>query len=105
MVNPRENTDLPPDRKKGILWQMKLRIDLLEHLTDQDILEEVLANNHRYKPEPLFSKTGVGSLSSASTKERAQEEARSTALIEKLKKRQRESGRKNNSKSSPSPKL
>jgi hypothetical protein len=84
---------------------MKLRTDLLEHLTDQDILEEVLANNHRYKPEPLFSKTGVGSLSSASTKERAQEEARSTALIERLKKRQRESGRKNNSKSSPLPKL
>ena len=84
---------------------MKLRTDLLEHLTDQDILEEALANNHRYKPEPLFSKTGVGSLSSATTEERAQEEARSTALIEKLKKRQRESGRKNNSKSSPSPKL
>jgi hypothetical protein len=84
---------------------MKLRTDLLEHLTDQDILEEVLANNHRYKPEPLFSKTGIGSLSSASTKERAQEEARSTALIERLKKRQRESGRKNNSKSSPLPKL
>jgi hypothetical protein len=39
---------------------MKLRLDLLEQLTDQDILEEVLANNHRYKPEPLFSKTGVG---------------------------------------------
>ena len=84
---------------------MKLRLDLLEHLTDQDILEEVLANNHRYKPEPLFSKTGVGSLSSASTKERAQEEARSTALIARLKKRQRESGRKNNGKSSPLPKL
>lgn len=61
------------------LWAMKLRLDLLEHLTDEDILEEVLANNHRYKPEPLFSKTGVGSLSSASTEERTQEEARSTA--------------------------
>lgn len=55
---------------------MKLRLDLLEHLTDKDILEEVLANNHRYKPEPNFSKTGVGTLSSASTKERAQEAAR-----------------------------
>src|SRR5271157_5819936 len=51
---------------------MKLRTDLLEHPTDQDILEGVLANNYRYKPEPLFSKTGVGSLSSASTEERAQ---------------------------------
>ncbi len=82
---------------------MKLRLDLLEHLTDKDILEEVLANNHRYKPEPLFSKTGVGSLSSATTEERVQEEARSTALIEKLKKRAGESGKKNDNKSSPSP--
>jgi hypothetical protein len=83
---------------------MRLRLDLLEHLTDQDILEEVLANNHRYKPEPLFSKTGVGSLSSASIEERAQEEARSTALIERLKKRQQESGRQNETPSSPSEK-
>ena len=83
---------------------MKLRLDLLEHLTDQDILEEVLANNHRYKPEPLFSKTGVGSLSSASTEERAQEEARSTALIERLKQRAQASGRQSKSKPSPSTK-
>ena len=82
---------------------MKLRLDLLEHLADEDILEEVLANNHRYKPEPLLSKTGVGSLSSATTEERAQEEARSTALIERLKKRASESGNKNSSKSSPWP--
>lgn len=73
---------------------MKLRLDLLEHLTDQDIMEEVLANNHRYKPEPLFSKTGVGSLSPASTEERAKEVERSTALIERLKKRAQESGKK-----------
>jgi hypothetical protein len=78
-----------------ILWMMKLRLDLLEQLTDEDILEEVLANNHRYKPEPNFSKTGVGTLSSASTEERAQEEARSTALIARLKKRAKESERKN----------
>ena len=81
---------------------MKLRLDLLEHLTDKDILEEVLANNHRYKPEPLFSKTGVGSLSSASTEERAQEEARSTALIARLKQRAQASGTKSKRKSSPS---
>jgi hypothetical protein len=74
---------------------MKLRVDLLEHLTAEDILAEVLANNHRYKPEPNFSKTGVGSLSSATIKERAQEEARSTALIAKLKKRAAASGKKN----------
>jgi hypothetical protein len=83
---------------------MKLRTDLLEHLTDQDIMEEVLANNHRYKPEPLLSKTGVGSLSSASIEERAQEEARSTALIERLMKRQQESGNKNAVSSYPSEK-
>jgi hypothetical protein len=73
---------------------MKLRLDLLEHLTDEDILEEVLANNHRYKPEPLFSKTGVGSLSSASTEERAQEEARSTARIQRAMRRLKENGDK-----------
>ena len=54
----------------------------------------MLANNHRYKPEPLFSRTGVGSLSSASTEERAQEEARSTALIERLKTGAAASGKK-----------
>jgi hypothetical protein len=80
---------------------MKLRLDLLEHLSDEDILEEVLANNHRYKPEPHFSKTGVGTLSSASTEERAQEEARSTALVKRLKARAQANGRKNNSKPSP----
>ena len=84
---------------------MKLRLDLLEHLTDQDILEEVLANNHRYKPEPLFSKTGVGSLSSASTEERAQEAARSTALIARLKQRAAVNGKKSSRKPSPSTKL
>jgi len=83
---------------------MKLRLDLLEQLTDQDILEEVLANNHRYKPEPLFSKTGVGSLSPASTEERAQEVARSTALIQKLKERQLKNGKPGEPPSSPSTK-
>ena len=71
---------------------MKLRLDLLEHLTEKDILEEVLANNRRYKPEPNFSKTGVGSLSSASTEERAQEEARSTARIQKAMQRLKQNG-------------
>ena len=80
---------------------MKLRLDLLEHLTDKDVLEEVLANNHRYKPEPNFSKTGIGSLSSATIEERAQEEARSTALIERLKKRLRQNGTSSKAKSSP----
>ena len=83
---------------------MTLRWDLLEHLTDEDILEEVLANNHRYKPEPNFSKTGVGSLTSASTEERAQEEARSTALIQRLTQRLEQSGKAGGPKSAPSTK-
>ena len=83
---------------------MKLRTDLLEQLTDQDILEEVLANNHRYKPEPLFSKTGVGSLSSASTAERAQEEARSTARIQRAMERLKQTGDAGTAKSPPSAK-
>jgi len=83
---------------------MKLRLDLLEHLTDEDILEEVLANNHRYKPEPNFSKTGVGSLSSASTEERAQEEARSTARIQRAMQRLKQSGGKGNAQRPRSPK-
>ena len=73
---------------------MKLRPDLLEHLTDEDILKEVLANNPRYKPEPHFSKTGVGSLSSASTEQRAKEEERSTALIARLTQRAQRTGKK-----------
>jgi len=60
---------------------MKLRTDLLEHLTGEDLRQAAMDSVHRYKPEPLFSKTGVGSLSSASTEERAQEEARSTARL------------------------
>ncbi len=83
---------------------MKLRLDLLEQLTDEDILEEVLANNHRYKPEPNFSKTGVGSLSSAATEERAKEAERSTTLIERLKRRLQQNGSPNKENPSPSPK-
>ena len=72
---------------------MKLRLDLLEVMTEEDIMEEVGANNHRFKPEPLFSKTGVGSLSSATTEERAQEVARSTDLIQRLEARVKAAGK------------
>ena len=72
---------------------MKLRLDLLDHLTEKDFLEEVVVNNHRYKPEPLFSKTGVGSLSSASTEERANEVQRSTELIQRLEQRAKAAGK------------
>ena len=75
------------------LCPMKLRLDLLEQLTDKDILESVLENNHRYKPEPLFSKTGTGSLSSASTEERAREVERATDLTRKLEERARQTGK------------
>jgi hypothetical protein len=73
--------------------RMRLRLDLLEHLTEDDLLEEVLANNPRYKPEPLFSKTGVGSLSSASTEQRASEVRRSTELIQRLEARAKVTGK------------
>lgn len=73
---------------------MKLRLDLLDQLTEEDLLEEILANNPRYKPEPLFSKTGTGSLLSASTEQRAQEVERSTALIRRLETRAHGAGKK-----------
>jgi len=41
---------------------MKLRTDLLKKLTADDILEEAAVNQHRYKAEPTFSKTGTGYL-------------------------------------------
>jgi hypothetical protein len=62
---------------------MKLRTDLLKYATPEETLKEALANNHRYKPKPLFSQTGTGSLSLASTGERANEVARSTERIQK----------------------
>ena len=78
---------------------MKLRIDLLEQLTDEDILEAVVENTHRFKPEPHFSKTGVGSLSSASTEERAREVAHSMELTRRLEQRQRNAGKAGGAKS------
>jgi len=72
---------------------MKLRLDLLEHLTAEDILEEAAASVHRFKPEPLLSKTGTGSLSSASTEERAKEVEHSMELTRKLEERARKSGK------------
>jgi len=58
---------------------MKLRFDLVEKITPEMLMESVLANHHRYKAEPLLSKTGTGSLSPASTEDRAIEEKLSTA--------------------------
>lgn len=72
---------------------MKLRTDLLAKLRPEDLMESVEAHNHRYKAEPLFSKTGTGSLSSASTSERANEVERNTDLIRKLNKRAESAGK------------
>lgn len=83
---------------------MKLRLDLLEHLTAEDILEEAVATVHRFKPEPLLSKTGTGSLLSASTEERAKEVERSTALIRRLEERAKRSGKRGGLRFSPSEK-
>ena len=77
---------------------MKLRTDLLKFATPEEALKEALAQNHRYKAEPLFSKTGTGSLSSASTSERASEVERNTELIRKLTNRAQPAGKNNGSK-------
>jgi hypothetical protein len=72
---------------------MKLRTDLLEHLTAADILQEAAANQHRYKAEPSFSKTGVGHLSPRSTGDSVNEAARSEALTQKLTRRLNKNGK------------
>ena len=72
---------------------MKLRTDLLAKLQPEEVMASVETHNHRYQPEPLFSSTGTGSLSSASTSERASEVARNTALIRRLKRRAASSGK------------
>ena len=72
---------------------MKLRLDLLEHLTAEDIRKAAEESVHRFKPEPNFSKTGTGSLSSASTEERAKEVEHSMALTRKLESRAQKRGK------------
>jgi hypothetical protein len=81
---------------------MNLRLDLLEHLTAKDIRQAAAESVHRFKPEPLLSKTGIGSLSSASTGERAREVKHSTELIQKLQKRALKNGKRSVPKHSPS---
>jgi hypothetical protein len=76
---------------------MKLRTDLLTFATPEEALKEGLANNHRYKPEPLFSRTGTGSLSSATTEECAKEVERSTERIQRALKQSKEDGISNGS--------
>ena len=78
---------------------MKLRLDLLEHLTAEDIRKAAEESVHRFKPEPHLSKTGTGSLSSASTAERAKEVEHSMELTQKLEQRARRNGKRSGSKS------
>jgi len=70
---------------------MKVRYDLAASVTPAMVLEEALANRYRYKAEPLFSKTGTGSLSPSlvpvrkdQRKTRRKADARSMARIRKL---------------------
>jgi hypothetical protein len=55
--------------------------------TTDDVIREAETMFHRFKPEPLFSRTGTGSLSSASTQERAREVEHSMALTQSLRQR------------------
>jgi hypothetical protein len=73
---------------------MKLRTDLAEHLTAEDLCRAAEESVHRFKPEPHFSKTGTGSLSSASTEERAREVAHSMELTRKLEQRAKRNGKR-----------
>ena len=67
--------------------------------TAEDIRQAAEESVHRFKPEPLLSKTGTGSLSSASTAERAKEVEHSMELTQKLEQRARRNGKRSGSKS------
>ena len=66
---------------------MKLRLDLLEHLTMEDVLEGALLTNHRYTAAPVFSTTGVGQLKTATPEDSAAEDAYTEAMIARVKER------------------
>ena len=66
---------------------MKLRLDLVKYLTEEDLLESAVESVHRYDPEPNFAKTGVGSLRPATPEEKKREMELSDALIKRLKAR------------------
>jgi hypothetical protein len=83
---------------------MRLRYDLAMKVTPKMVLQEAQANQHRYKAEPLFSKTGTGSLSSASMKDSAAEAERSAERIQKLMRAAKKNGAKAAAKNGHSPK-
>jgi hypothetical protein len=72
---------------------MKLRLDLLQHLTADDIRQAAEDSVHRFKPGPLLSKTGTGSLLSASTGERAKEVEHGMDLTRTLTSRAKKAGK------------
>ena len=71
----------------GALGRIHCTAEPKNMTNDEYILEEALANSHRYKAESLLSKTGVGYLRPATPEERRPEEIRSEALIAKVKQR------------------
>ena len=89
---------LPAVGGRAKVWIMKLRLDLLEHLKAEDLRQAAAESVHRFKPEPNFSKTGTGTLLSASTEERAKEVEHSMALTRKLERRARRNGKSSGSK-------
>jgi len=72
---------------------MKLRLDLLNVMTADDVLKEARRNQHRYSAEPVFSATGAGSLVPTSTGDFAKETERSATFVRKLKRRAKKLGR------------
>lgn len=63
---------------------MKLRLDLLEYLTDEDFLEDVGFDIHRFSAEPVFAKTGIGYLKPATDADKAAEQEHCLKLTRKL---------------------
>ncbi|MFA6542923.1 MAG: hypothetical protein WCS99_00755 [Limisphaerales bacterium] len=66
---------------------MKLRLDLLKYITAEDLIAEAGATVDRYKPEPLFAKTGKGYLRPATPEEKEEEMRRSEAWLARVKAR------------------
>jgi hypothetical protein len=63
---------------------MKLRLDLLEYVTDEDVLEHAGFDVHRFSAEPVFAKTGVGYLKPATEADKAAEQEHYGRLTRKL---------------------
>jgi hypothetical protein len=64
--------------------KFKLRVDLLEYVTPEDLIAEAGANVSRFKPEPLLARTGKGYLRPATPQEREAEIRRSDEFIRRL---------------------